>query len=161
MTHVTRRVLVVLAVLAVVAGGTTSAQAVVDPMSSAQSTYMGSTSTQTFEAQTLNSGTDATTGEKIIIAVVGEGADAAYVGGVAVGHEDLKGKLFYNLAEKNGQAGVDDDGNGKTDDVVGWDFIGSDNDPRPQDGAARATGMAGIAAAQTGNGLGIAAVCPD
>ena len=64
--------------------------------------------------------------------------------------------------------GVDDDNNGRIDDLIGWDFWdylnGGDKDPFPtpvqgQPGEnPHGTAVAGIAAAQTNNGLGIAGV---
>ena len=38
--------------------------------------------------------------------------------------------------------GVDDEGNGKIDDLVGWDFLDNDNEPMPGAGGGHATGMA-------------------
>ena len=42
---------------------------------------------------------------------------------------DLKNQIYENLPEKVGYPGVDDDGNGKIDDIRGWDFIGDGNSP--------------------------------
>lgn len=44
-------------------------------------------------------------------------------GGVEVDHEDLAGKIWINPEEKASNE-KDDDKNGYTDDVYGWDFIG-------------------------------------
>lgn len=44
-------------------------------------------------------------------------------GGVDVEHEDLKGRIYLNLKEK--QNGKDDDKNGYIDDLFGWNFLGS------------------------------------
>lgn len=46
-------------------------------------------------------------------------------GGVDVNHEDLKRVLWNNKAEKAGN-GIDDDKNGYKDDLLGWNFLGSD-----------------------------------
>ncbi|WP_134089780.1 S8 family peptidase [Olivibacter sp. XZL3] len=47
-------------------------------------------------------------------------------GGVEVEHEDLKGKIWLNQEEVGGN-GQDDDANGYTDDLHGWNFIGNSN----------------------------------
>ncbi len=52
--------------------------------------------------------------------------------------------------------GVDDDGNGRRDDLIGWDVYGDDNDPNT--GQAHGTHVAGIAAGVTNNGSGIASI---
>lgn len=51
--------------------------------------------------------------------------------GVEYTHEDMKANMWKNTAEFIGVAGIDDDGNGYTDDVYGWDF--ANNDPDPMD----------------------------
>lgn len=57
------------------------------------------------------------TSKEVIVAVIDSGVD--------IQHEDLKGKIWVNYAEKNGLAGVDDDGNGYVDDLYGWNFLGA------------------------------------
>lgn len=91
----------------------------------------------------------------VVIAIVDTGVDT--------GHPDLAGKIWHNPGEVAGNA-VDDDGNGLIDDVEGWDFGTGDNDPNPEptaDGSGIDVGFhgtfcAGIAAAATNNGDGIA-----
>lgn len=39
-------------------------------------------------------------------------------------HEDLKNAVWVNQAEKDGEGGKDDDGNGFIDDVYGFNFVG-------------------------------------
>lgn len=90
-----------------------------------------------------------------VVAVVDSGYDPD--------HPDMQGRWWQNVAEAGGTAGVDDDGNGYVDDVVGWDFVDGDNDPdaRPTgnfDPSAVSHGMhvAGLIGAATDNRIGVA-----
>lgn len=56
-----------------------------------------------------------TPGRQVVVAVID--------GGVDITHEDLKANIWVNEDETPGN-GTDDDGNGYTDDVHGWNFIG-------------------------------------
>jgi hypothetical protein len=57
--------------------------------------------------------------------------------------------------------GVDDDHNGYTDDISGWDFYNDQNDPATVDSQYdHANGQQRQAASQTNNGVGEAGVCP-
>src|SRR5918997_5396746 len=64
--------------------------------------------------------------------------------GVYDGHWDLDGQLWSNPGERPN--GVDDDLNGKVDDLHGWDFNSTDADPDDSDG--HGTQVAGIADAE-------------
>lgn len=85
----------------------------------------------------------------------------------------LHGNLWVNAAEAGGVPGVDDDGNGKIDDVSGWDFVeaasfapfpagedSQDEDADPNDFAGHGTFVAGIAGALTDNLIGVAGTAP-
>lgn len=61
--------------------------------------------------------------------------------GIDYNHPDLKDNIAVNVKEKNGKAGVDDDGNGYVDDVYGYDF--ANNDADPMDGHSHGTHCAG------------------
>ncbi|MFQ5634889.1 MAG: S8 family peptidase [Gammaproteobacteria bacterium] len=82
-----------------------------------------------------------------VIAVIDTGLDT--------GHADFEtSNLWRNTNEE--LDGRDDDGNGYVDDLFGWDFVDDDNDPA--DFVGHGTVVAGIIAATTGNGEGIAGV---
>ena len=90
---------------------------------------------------------DATTGDpSVVVAIIDSGIDYS--------HPDLTGNVWQNPNEtKNG---LDDDGNGYVDDVMGWDFVHNDNDPVDLNG--HGTHVAGIIAAQGNDGSTVAGV---
>ncbi len=119
-------------------------------------------------------------GREVIVGVIDSGAYWR--------HPDLGGggsppdaRVFWqNATEVNGSAGVDDDGNGKVDDFIGWDFVevsaipvslgqsapvsGEDGhvpDNDPTDLAGHGTEVAGFINALTDNGVGIAGAAPQ
>ncbi len=74
--------------------------------------------------------------------------------GVAYDHPELNGNIWVNPAED--VDGVDDDGNGRIDDVRGWDFVQNDNTPLDFNG--HGTHVAGTIGAEGNNAAAIAGV---
>lgn len=87
------------------------------------------------------------TGDAVPIAIIDTGVD--------LDHPDLSAKIWTNTGEIPGN-GLDDDENGYTDDVHGWNFV--HGDAVPQDDNSHGSHVAGIAAAHTNNATGIAGV---
>jgi len=73
---------------------------------------------------------------------------------------DLNGNQYIDagdlLLDLMWEDGVDTDGNGFRDDLVGWDFVNNDNDPFDDNG--HGTHVSGTIGALGGNGLGVAGV---
>ncbi len=92
------------------------------------------------ESEGLSPGGD----RDIVVAVIDTGVDYT--------HPDLAANVWVNAAEFSGSPGVDDDGNGYTDDIYGADTVYPDGDP--QDDHGHGTHVAGIIAAQANNGEG-------
>ena len=119
------------------------------------------------DIQALNQWAQSTGSDAIIAGILDTGIDW--------GHEDLVENIWQNLAEDfdgdghtiewdNGSwvldpgdlNGIDEDGNGYVDDLIGWDFVNNDNNPFDDNG--HGTHVAGIAGARGNNGKGIAGV---
>jgi len=83
-----------------------------------------------------------------VVAVMDTGAD--------LGHVDLGNEIWTNVDEIPGNA-TDDDSNGYTDDVNGFDFIGAE-DGDPTDESGHGTHVSGIALAEGDNGTGVTGV---
>ncbi|MBM3986318.1 MAG: hypothetical protein FJ296_11655, partial [Planctomycetes bacterium] len=81
----------------------------------------------------------------VVIAVLDSGTE--------ITHGDLSATVWVNPGEVPGN-GVDDDGNGKIDDVNGWDFESNNNNPNGN--YFHGTSVAGVVAARGNNALGIA-----
>ncbi|MFQ5488832.1 MAG: S8 family serine peptidase, partial [Gammaproteobacteria bacterium] len=77
---------------------------------------------------------EVTTGDRnVVIAIIDTGVELT--------HPDLSDNLWNNPGEAPGN-GVDDDGNGYTDDLHGWDWPDGDN--TPVDGNGHGTHIAGV-----------------
>jgi subtilisin family serine protease len=92
------------------------------------------------------------TAAPVTVAVIDTGVDLA--------HPDLAGRAWTNPGEVAGN-GVDDDGDGRVDDVNGWDFANHDASLYDDGGDAHGTHVAGIVAARRGNGAGVAGVADN
>ena len=89
----------------------------------------------------------------------GAGVTVAVVdSGIKADHIDLRDQIAVNAAEAGGQPGVDDDLNGKVDDVSGWDFV--DNDAVPEDRNGHGTHVAGTIAGAGATPLSAVGVAP-
>ena len=85
-----------------------------------------------------------------IVAVIDSGVD--YL------HNDLANNIWINMDEIPNND-IDDDNNGFIDDVRGWDFANSDNNPMDDNG--HGTFCSGIISGTTNNEIGIAGVTWD
>jgi subtilisin family serine protease len=80
-------------------------------------------------------------------------ANASFVTDVDSNGRIDAGDLLNDIRWENG---LDEDGNGFSDDLIGWDFANNDNDPWDDNG--HGTHVSGTIGAQGGNGTGVAGV---
>ncbi len=89
---------------------------------------------------------------KVVIAIMDDGVDIL--------HPDLSTNIWINPGEIPDDR-IDNDGNGYTDDVHGWNFFAGTNDVTPRDTIDNhGTALAGLAAGRGDNGIGVVGTCP-
>ena len=99
--------------------------------------------------------------EDVVVAVIDSGANVL--------HDDLRQNIWVNPGEDLDSSGtidasdfdgIDSDGNGYVDDLVGWDFADGDNRPSPVGGpcVGHGTHTAGTVGATGDNGIGLTGV---
>ncbi len=76
--------------------------------------------------------------------------------GIDLNHPDLIANRWMNPAEVANN-GIDDDGNGLVDDIIGWNFADNNNDPNPGSDF-HGTHVTGIIGAAGNNGMGVTGV---
>jgi serine protease len=88
-----------------------------------------------------------TTGDTIVICIIDSGINGS--------HPDLVSNIWKNRFEIPGN-GIDDDGNGFTDDFLGWNAV--DQNDAVYNNSNHGSSVAGIAGAKGNNGIGVAGV---
>jgi subtilisin family serine protease len=86
----------------------------------------------------------------VIVAVIDTGLDW--------NHLDFNWTNLWQNPNEIAGNGIDDDGNGYVDDMIGWDFMSKHNKPWDHDG--HGTHVTGVIAADRNNGIGMAGINP-
>lgn len=94
---------------------------------------------------------DTKKGASVVVAVIDSGLDW--------NHKDFAWENIWHNPGEIPDNGIDDDGNGYIDDVIGWDFFNGSKKPWDYDG--HGTFVTGVIAATQNNGLGIAGINPN
>lgn len=116
-------------------------------------TALITTGTVGADINALNAWDSNTGSNDVVIAIIDTGVDYT--------HEDLWENMWTNPGEIPNNH-IDDDGNGYSDDVYGYDFagdVGGSNDSDPMGIDSHGTHVAGIIAAKGNNGIGVTGVC--
>ncbi len=124
-----------------------------DPLEGQQRHLNGIQASKAWETLALF---DGGVSKDVIVAVIDSGIELT--------HEDLKEQLWVNLAERDGEPGVDDDENGYVDDVHGYNFAQGKGDPSHSGvwfGVEHGSHVSGLIGATGGNGKGVAGVMPQ
>lgn len=85
--------------------------------------------------------------EDVIVAIVD--------GGIDYDHEDLVDNMWINDSESNGSSSTDDDDNGYSDDIYGYNFVSNTGTIDPND---HGTHVAGTIGAMNGNDIGVCGI---
>ncbi len=136
-----------------------------DPLYTAQWYHREVGAAQVWESLPVNS--------EVIIGVIDTGIEYTHPDLLNCIWVNLKEDLNHNMTLDSADInGLDDDGNGYVDDVVGWDFTDAprfrdsgdytdpDNDPADEYFNGHGTQIAGIIAAEINNNIGIAGLIP-
>lgn len=91
---------------------------------------------------------NATEAASTVVAIVDTGVDYT--------HPDLAPNIWTNPGEVPGNR-IDDDGNGRIDDIRGWNFV--ENNANPMDDVGHGTHVAGIVGAVGNNAMGGTGLC--